>query len=86
MAKAYLVKVFGRVQGVGYRASVFREATKVGISGWVRNLSDGTVEAVLSFMKRGPVGAAVSRLEVEETEPQQLNGFSIASADNATRF
>jgi len=47
MAKAIHVRVGGRVQGVGYRAFVEREAAARGLSGWVRNRRDGSVEAVL---------------------------------------
>ncbi len=43
-----LVIVEGRVQGVGYRAFVEREAKSRGLTGWVRNRSDGSVEAVFS--------------------------------------
>ncbi len=46
--QAIHVIVEGRVQGVGYRAFVEREAKARGLTGWVRNRSDGTVEAVFS--------------------------------------
>ncbi len=41
------VQITGRVQGVGYRAWTVDHATQVGLTGWVRNRSDGSVEAVL---------------------------------------
>ena len=51
--------VRGRVQGVGYRAFVADEAARRGLSGWVRNRRDGTVEAVLG----GPAGAVEAMIE-----------------------
>ena len=72
--KAVHVVVHGRVQGVGFRAFVEREATALGLSGWVRNLRDGTVEAVFSgdddevdamldACRSGPPGARVTSIE-----------------------
>jgi len=70
------VVVHGRVQGVGFRASLAWEAERLGITGWVRNRRDGTVEAtiagsdeavatVIAWARRGPPGARVDRVEVE---------------------
>jgi acylphosphatase len=68
--------VHGRVQGVGFRASLAWEADKLGVTGWVRNRRDGTVEAMIqgideavaatiAWAQRGPPGARVDRVEVE---------------------
>ncbi len=81
--------VSGRVQGVFFRDSTQREARRLGVDGWVRNLDDGTVEAVLEgppatvaalldFCRRGPERARVDRLEVDESQPPEgLSGFEI---------
>lgn len=69
------IRVRGRVQGVGYRAALQDEAQKLGLTGWVRNRSDGSVEtlvqgspealdAIVSWAGRGPAGARVHALEV----------------------
>lgn len=68
--------IHGRVQGVGFRASLAWEAQKEGVAGWVRNRLDGTVEAMIcgsdeavaamiAWSRRGPPGARVDRVEVE---------------------
>lgn len=74
------IRVSGRVQGVGYRASLQHEASRRGVSGWVRNRSDGTVEAllqgpqaaveaVIAWARRGPPGARVEDLDDSAAEP-----------------
>lgn len=68
--------VTGMVQGIGYRYGMTREAQRLGISGWVRNCLDGTVEvlvsgspeavaAIISWARRGPPGAQVMHVAVE---------------------
>lgn len=47
MGLAHRLRVYGRVQGVGFRAFVYREARLFDLDGWVRNRRDGTVEALL---------------------------------------
>ncbi|MEZ0448280.1 acylphosphatase [Cellulomonas sp. ICMP 17802] len=80
--------VRGLVQGVGYRWSLSREARRLGVHGWVRNRSDGAVEAVLegadeavdalvAWCRSGPGGAGVSGVEVTTEEPEGLTGFTI---------
>jgi acylphosphatase len=71
----------GRVQGVYYRAATVERATELGLVGWVKNLSDGRVEAVASgplealtefaaWLWQGPPAARVASVQVEEwTDP-----------------
>lgn len=71
--------VHGRVQGVFFRDSMRREAQRLGVAGWVRNRSDGTVEAmvqgeaaavdaIVRWAHRGPEHARVERVEIEPGE------------------
>jgi acylphosphatase len=82
------VTVTGRVQGVFFRDSVRRRARQHGVAGWITNRWDGAVEAVLEgepeaverivdFMREGPRGAEVERVEVGEEEPEGLTGFEV---------
>jgi acylphosphatase len=77
MARYVRAHVFisGRVQGVFFRANARREALRLGVKGWIRNLYDGRVEAVIEgeedkvkmmveWCKRGPPGAIVSKVEI----------------------
>jgi acylphosphatase len=82
------VVVHGRVQGVWFRESARRRAGELGVGGWVRNRRDGAVEAELeggaeavevlvAWFGRGPSGAHVERLDVEELEPSGETGFRV---------
>ncbi len=73
----------GRVQGVWYRDSMRREAEKQGVSGWVRNRADGSVEAVFAgpaatvdemvrWCEHGPANAEVSGIEVTDAPDESL--------------
>jgi acylphosphatase len=81
------VIVRGAVQGVGFRFSAARAAGTRGVSGWVRNLADGSVEALLegtpdavesmvAWCGHGPPHAEVVEVIVHEEEPEGLAGFS----------
>jgi acylphosphatase len=83
------VVVRGRVQGVFFRDTTRREASRRGVAGWVTNRPDGAVEAVfegepeavaalVDFCRRGPRGAAVESVEESADEaPEGLSGFEI---------
>lgn len=84
----YHVRVSGRVQGVWYREGCRRQAVAAGVAGWVRNNSDGTVEAalegprlavdrVLDWMRSGPSRAVVTDIEVREVPPQGDEDFAV---------
>ncbi len=61
--KAYKVKICGRVQGVGFRATVRRHALKLGMKGYVRNLPDGCVEALLATDRLSDVESLLGKLK-----------------------
>ncbi len=75
-----LTRVRGRVQGVGYREACVRRARALGLTGWVRNRMDGSVEVMLqgspkqltdmcSWLRDGLPAAVVDALEVTEIQP-----------------
>ncbi len=84
----YRVIVHGFVQGVFFRDTVRRRAVASGVSGWVRNNADGTVEAVfegepseverlVALCREGPRGARVDRVELTAEEPEGMTGFRV---------
>jgi acylphosphatase len=83
------VVVHGLVQGVWFRESCRRVADEQGVAGWVRNRTDGTVEAVfegdaqpvsvvVSWCRIGPPRAEVTSLDVTEETPEGLVGFRVS--------
>jgi acylphosphatase len=81
-------RITGRVQGVGFRWSTRAKAEELGVAGWVRNLSDGGVEAwiegepsrvraMADWLREGPRFASVKRVELTEAEPSGLDGFEV---------
>jgi acylphosphatase len=82
------VVVQGHVQGVFFRETTRRRAQAAGVSGWARNLPDGTVETVfegereaverlVQFVREGPRGARVGWVDVVSEEPEGLDGFAV---------
>ena len=80
------LRIEGRVHGVGYRDWLVREASRLGLYGWVRNRRDGSVEALvagdeasvrtlLSACRRGPALARVDRITESFAEPPAEPGF-----------
>ena len=74
---AKLLRISGRVQGVNYREAMRQEAARLGVTGWVRNRRDGSVEAVvdgapsavqamIAWTRRGPSSALVTDVQVSE--------------------
>lgn len=86
------LQITGRVQGVFYRESARREALRLGLSGWVRNRPDGSVEAVaegapdaldafVAWCRQGPTQARVQDVQVQEEPPRGEPGpFRVESS------
>ncbi len=84
------VLISGRVQGVNFRVSTRNQAREAGVTGWVRNMEDGRVEAVfegtnaavrrvVSWCYSGPTAAEVERVELTWEDPRGDEGaFSIS--------
>ena len=84
----YRVIVRGFVQGVWFRESCRRHASELGLTGWVRNRADGTVEAhfegreadvarAVSWCRAGPPAAEVTGVDVTPEEPEGVPGFQV---------
>jgi acylphosphatase len=82
------VRVQGSVQGVFFRVETRDRARSLGVSGWVRNLRDGAVEAVfegpeervesmVDWCRRGPAGARVESVNVDWEDPVREEGFAV---------
>ena len=80
------LRIEGFVQAVGYRNFIIDEARRLGVDGWVRNRSDGTVEALASgntktveafvaVCMRGPSGASVKNVELHKADAPSERGF-----------
>ncbi|UOE43918.1 acylphosphatase [Agromyces larvae] len=89
MVRVHVV-VHGMVQGVGFRFSARVEAQRHGVTGWVRNRSDGAVEAelegepaaidrMLAWFDEGPPGASVTSMTSSDLEPTGEPGFRVLS-------
>lgn len=76
------IRVNGLVQGVGYRAAMRDEARRLGVTGWVRNRADGSVEAlvqgapaavdaIVAWARRGPPAARVADVRVSEAAAEE---------------
>lgn len=84
----YRVLISGHVQGVFFRDTCRRMAERLGVSGWVRNLPDGNVEAVfegadgevgrlMEWSRHGPPHAVVEDVRVQSEPPEGISGFQI---------
>jgi acylphosphatase len=84
--KGHHLRIEGRVQGVGYRDWMRREASRLGLAGWVRNRRDGSVEALVAgpapavqelllACRRGPPLARVDRIAETLVDPPEEPGF-----------
>lgn len=82
------IRAWGRVHGVFFRASCAERARAVGVSGWVRNVAGGAVEAIfegdaaaveqmVAWCREGPPSARVDRFEAVEETPEGTQGFRV---------
>jgi acylphosphatase len=84
--KTLRLRIIGQVQGVGYRIWATRTAASLGLRGWVRNRTDGSVEALVTGTPdavdtmvaacgKGPLGAAVAKVAVNQDRDDGSLGF-----------
>lgn len=89
MTTRYHLHIIGKVQGVYFRAATLQEAEKLGLKGWIQNLSDGSVEtlfegpeeqanALLAWCEKGPPHAQVAHvIRLQPPNPEPLSSFCI---------
>ena len=79
----------GRVQGVFYRSSAYSKAIEIGVTGWVKNLDDGRVEAMIQgnpdqvnamydWLWEGPMMADVTSVQCTDCQPGEYTSFSVS--------
>lgn len=84
----YKIVITGRVQGVGFRWNAVREAGSRGITGLVKNMTDGRVyieaegyreqlDDYIAWCRRGPVFSSVENVEIEASSPMNYKSFNI---------
>ena len=84
----YEIRIYGRVQGVGFRYSATNQARALGLKGWVENRPDGSVRSViqggrqdclkyLEWCRRGSGYSWVEKVDVREMEPELLTSFRV---------
>jgi acylphosphatase len=83
------VLIYGKVQGVWFRASTKKKADEIGLTGWVKNRTDGCVEAVfegeekqvnkmINWCRQGPPLSNVKKIEIKNQKlDNKINGFHI---------
>lgn len=88
MIKSIKINVLGRVQGVGFRYSALQKANELGISGFVKNRTDGsvyieadgepeTLEAFIVWCHRGPARARVDEVKTEDIPYNNYKHFTV---------
>jgi len=88
MKKAVKLEIFGTVQGIFFRSFVKEKADELGVKGYVRNKTDGSVEAwfegnnkdvdqMIEICKKGPEHAVIKKVDIIEESFQSLKDFKI---------
>jgi acylphosphatase len=88
MTSQYEIRVFGRVQGVGFRAAARRAARSLRLRGWVENMADGSVRIMITgdankcarfihWCREGSAYSWVERVDIQEKNPESLGPFTI---------
>jgi Acylphosphatases len=87
--QTFVINVSGKVQGVYYRQSAKQKAQELGVTGFVKNLPDGSVllvatghskqlNALVEWCRKGPPAARVTNVDVKEGDPQYFDSFTIS--------